>query len=176
MDKLELKNRTIDALVLGFKKPIMYDLYLPDLKIVLKSFQHSMNKLFREKYQELEEKHYADINNFFKKPALEYIFKPIKEMRVKVKESLIEVLGKQSGHDYGGTYWNKPYIEYVFKNSERYEEVIFPNLGSLYKFKEEREEVKKEVRKHFNKAEMENFYQLHKHMQAYVDNHFKIQP
>lgn len=179
--ELEFKYRTIDALILGFEKPIRYDLYIPDLEIVLGSFKYSMDKLFENKNPTISK--YANIGkkdfpfgrekDFFKQPALKSIFKPIKEMRKNIKDALIDVLGKVPGSDYGGTYWQDAYIEIVFKRFERYEEVIFPKLGSLYKFKEERGKVEQEVKKHFSEAEMKNFHRLHKHMRVYVKKHYQ---
>ncbi|MBU2590037.1 MAG: hypothetical protein KKA65_05075 [Nanoarchaeota archaeon] len=174
MEELELKNRTIDALLLGFKDPIAYDLCIPSLKVIFQSVQYSIIEGFKSKYPHLKANYYEETKDFFREGCLRSALEPIKDLQTKVKDSLISVLAKTAGCDYEGGFLWPPYMETAFKDLHRYREVNFSRHCSIYKFKEPRENVKKEVKKHFNAKEMKNFYKLHKHMRAYLNKRLEF--
>ena len=170
---LQLKIKTLEALLIGFKEPIKYDFCVPSREVIQDSFKFAIEKSFAGKYKHIRQDDYHKYY-FFNGPMLEYTLKPIKELEGRVKEGLIQSLGRPGETDYMGSYWGDSFIQKGYWK-EKLEEAAFSDTGEVYKFREgERKRMEGRVKSYFQEEERKNFFKLHRHMREFVSIHYKL--
>ena len=157
--ELELKSRTIDALILGFNEPIKYDLKIPDAYGIINSVGFAIDRLFGRKEPNLK---HRKLSTLF----LRYLGKDIIELEKRVKEGLKKVLvmpGRENS-----------FLQNTLLTEYKFGQEWFIGYGKLFRFREdEREIAERLVRDYFNEKEREDFRKLHKYMREYVSKFLK---
>ncbi len=159
--KVELFDRTIDALALGFTEPIRFDYEIPGPNKIIKSVDFAIVKLFAKKYPKMDLKYYERSD----KPSNSYFLQKMDEFEERVNEGLIRCLW--------GDKFDGPYIHTALHTEYRFGREWFFGDGDLFRFRPGgREKAEKLVEDYFNEKEKGNFEKLHKYMKEYVSKRF----
>ncbi|MBR9683252.1 hypothetical protein GOV03_01810 [Candidatus Woesearchaeota archaeon] len=155
--KIELFNRTVDALTLGFTEPIRFDYKIPGPHKIIKSVDFAMDKLFAKKYPQFNLK----FHEFFDGPSHSPYLQRMAEFEERVNEGLIRCLWGSQNDD--------PYIHRALGDEYRFGREWFLGDGNLFRFRPDgRERAETLVEEYFNEKEKENFERLYKHIREYI--------
>ncbi len=154
---IEFGDKTIEALICGFEKPIILDYSIPSAHNVTCAAVYAVHKLCggvrKEARLEEDEFGWFYINNKEK-------------IEPKVREGLSSALGASRNED--------SFLDVYMISNEKLDYNWFFSYGNLYKFKEgEREDVKKAVREYWKPKEFQNFLIIFALMEDYIKRYFK---
>lgn len=169
----KLVNRTIDALLLGFDKPIRFDYFIPQPHYIVGGISFAVAKLFGNTHRELKNTNPANARMIEGRNL--WHLSGIKTFENRVKEGLERALTTKYP-SYNGEI---PIISnltpsYCLYNDYKFGVEWFFGYGNLFRFRAgEREKAEKNVKEYFNEKEMANFRQLYEPMREYVSDCFK---